>query len=64
MDDLLLTRMIGLGALVVVFVLTVILMPKIYGHNEPEETSAAPTPANRLDEAASREERLETPLKR
>jgi hypothetical protein len=41
MDDLMLARMIGLGVLVLVFAVTVALMPRIFGVNPLPE--AAPT---------------------
>jgi hypothetical protein len=40
MDDLTLARMIGLGVLVLVFAVTVALMPRIFGVNPAPEPAA------------------------
>ncbi len=55
MDDLTLARMIGLGVLVLVFAVTVALMPRIFGVNpapEPAVTDEKAPPSNAVPPAA------------
>jgi hypothetical protein len=39
MDDLTLMRLIGLGGAIVAFVVTILLMPWIFGENPPSEAA-------------------------
>lgn len=64
MDDASLTRLIGLAALALVFAVTVLLMPWIFGDNPPPENADAPAPVGPPDRAAvSEPDRRDVSLK-
>ncbi|MBI1734830.1 MAG: hypothetical protein HYR51_06630 [Candidatus Rokubacteria bacterium] len=44
MESLTTLRLVGLGCLVLIFIATVLLMPRIFGENPSRETGEKPDP--------------------
>jgi len=42
MDNATLAKLIGLGVVIVIFVVTILLMPRIFGAKRPPETTGTP----------------------